>query len=170
MFMIPVPMLVMGRWTVDPKEGTLAADGRVVRLEPKVMAVLLFLLERRGTVVTHDELLEGVWRDTHVAPGALARSISILRRELDDDAKRPTYIHTIPKRGYRLDVPAPAGVAADSARRWRVQWWALARALALPGLIASVSRRAAPEPKRSIFTGRFVDRSRTGNESAYAYY
>jgi DNA-binding winged helix-turn-helix (wHTH) protein/tetratricopeptide (TPR) repeat protein len=169
--MIPVPMLVVGRWTVDPREGTLAADGRVVRLEPKVMAVLLFLLERRGTVVTHDELLEGVWRDTHVAPGALARSISILRRELDDDAKRPTYIHTIPKRGYRLDVPAPAGVAADSARRWRVHWWALAGALALLGLIASVNRRAAaPEPKRSIFTGRFVDRSRTGNESAYAYY
>ena len=135
----------------------LAADGRVVPARTQGHGGSAFPASNGATVVTHDELLEGVWRDTHVAPGALARSISILRRELDDDAKRPTYIHTIPEARIPIDVPAaPASVAAHSARRWRVHWWALAGALALLGLIAPVNRRAAaPEPKRSIFTGRF---------------
>src|SRR5262249_14782003 len=98
--------IVIGQWTLDPSDGTIASDGRVARLEPRVMAVLLFLVERQGTVVTHDDLLRGVWHDTHVAPGALARSISILRRALGDDAREPTYIETVPKRGYRFVGPA----------------------------------------------------------------
>src|SRR5262245_37420279 len=107
-------MVKIGRWTVDPRDGSVAASGRVInRLEPKVMAVLLLLFEHQGEVVTHDELMQRVWPDTHVAPGALARTISILRHVFEDDAKNPVYIHTVPKRGYRLQVPAPpAGLAA----------------------------------------------------------
>src|SRR5262249_31341789 len=61
----------IGRWTANPSDGTLTSATGIVRLEPKVMAVLMFLVERRGALVTHAELLDGVWPDAHVAPGAL---------------------------------------------------------------------------------------------------
>jgi transcriptional activator of cad operon len=66
------------------------------------MAVLVLLIERRGQVVTRDALIAEVWRGAHVAPGAIARSLSLLRRALDDDSTCPSYIETLPKRGYRL--------------------------------------------------------------------
>src|SRR5262245_45385161 len=106
--------LQIGRWSVEPSDGTLSSGTEIVHLEPRVMAVLLFLVERRGRLVTHAELLRGVWPDAHVAPGALARAISILRRVLGDDAKNPSYIQTVPKRGYRFVMPDTASVPAPA--------------------------------------------------------
>jgi DNA-binding winged helix-turn-helix (wHTH) protein len=161
-------MLTIGRWTVDPRDGTVTSNGCVTRLEPKVMAVLVELFEHQGEVVTHDELMRRVWLDTHVAPGALARTISILRRALEDDAKAPVYIHTVPKRGYRLQLAAaPARHStADPSHLRRV---ALAVVLAMLALVP-IADRPRVTRKPTLFTGRFVDRSRAGNESAYAYY
>src|SRR5687768_13223833 len=92
----------IGAWLLDRSTGVLTSEHSTVRLEPKVLAVLLHLVDRRGAVVLHEDLLRDVWKETHVVPGALARTISLLRTALGDDAYHPTYIETVPKRGYRL--------------------------------------------------------------------
>jgi len=92
----------LGDRHVDAAAGTISDDGGAVRLEPKVMDVLVCLAQAAGRVVSKDEILATVWPDTVVEEAALSRCISELRRGLGDDAKRPRYIETIPKRGYRV--------------------------------------------------------------------
>jgi len=95
------------RFTVDPREGTVSGPGGTVRLEPKVMGVLLALAGRPGRVVSRDELLEEVWPGVVVTEHTLSRCIYQLRHglveagaESDSSGFRP--IETLPKRGYRL--------------------------------------------------------------------
>src|SRR5215468_2916113 len=96
----------LGEWTVFPKLNSISsADGRTFHLEPKVMQVLACLAES-GDIVSKDVLMKTVWTDTFVTDDVLTRSISELRKVFGDDPKRPQFIQTIPKSGYRLLVPA----------------------------------------------------------------
>jgi DNA-binding winged helix-turn-helix (wHTH) protein/TolB-like protein/Flp pilus assembly protein TadD len=113
----------LGAWRVRPAEGVLLGAGRQVRLEPKVAALLAYLARRRDRMVSKEELLSAVWSEATVAPVALSRAISELRRALGDDPKVPRYIETYPKRGYRLVAavgeahsPAPPPDARPRAR------------------------------------------------------
>jgi len=173
--------LQIGRWSVDPADGTLRSPSEVVHLEPRVMAVLVFLVERRGRLVTHADLLNGVWRDAHVAPGAMARAISILRRVLGDDARNPTYIETVPKRGYRFVCPdaplepaAPAS-ADEPTSAHRTRGWP--RGLGAAAVLLAVlsvgdgdwPARGLAAPER-LAPPTISNRGRTGNENSVAYY
>ncbi len=71
-------------------------------LPPKAYAVLRHLIERAGRMVTQDELLDAVWPDTHIQPEGLKSQILHIRRVLGDHAKRPRFIETLPRRGYRF--------------------------------------------------------------------
>lgn len=95
----------IGPWVLDAELNTVCRDGRVIRLEPKVAEVGACLADRAGEVVRKEELIRAVWPDTFVTEDVLTKAISELRRALDDDAKRPQFIETIPKRGYRLIAP-----------------------------------------------------------------
>ncbi len=96
----------VGDWRADPSDLTLSSDGREPqRLEPKVMALLIFLAERAPDVVGRDEIFEQVWQGRAVVDGALSRAISLLRQALGDDKRQPRYIETVPRRGYRLVAP-----------------------------------------------------------------
>lgn len=78
-------------------------DGeRTVDLAPQTMDLLLALIERRGEVVTQEDLRAQVWAGTFIAGSGMFRAVSELRRALGDDSRAPRYIQTIPKRGYRL--------------------------------------------------------------------
>ncbi|MGH9603253.1 MAG: winged helix-turn-helix domain-containing protein [Terriglobales bacterium] len=77
-------------------------NGRTTHLEPKMMEVLVYLAEHQGGVVPKEELMRTVWADTFVTDDVLTRCIHELRRALEDDAKEPHVIQTVPKRGYRL--------------------------------------------------------------------
>jgi Tol biopolymer transport system component/DNA-binding winged helix-turn-helix (wHTH) protein len=95
----------IGDWRVDPSLHSISGASGEVRLEPKVMQVLVELAEHPGQVVSKDRLLQTVWADTFVGDEVLARAISELRRVLGDDPKAPRFIQTIPKGGYRLIAP-----------------------------------------------------------------
>jgi DNA-binding winged helix-turn-helix (wHTH) protein/tetratricopeptide (TPR) repeat protein len=82
-----------------------------VPLMPKPFAVLRYLVEHAGRLVTQDELLAAVWPDTHVQPEVLRRSILEIRRVLGDRAEDPLFIETFPKRGYQFI----ASVTSESA-------------------------------------------------------
>jgi DNA-binding winged helix-turn-helix (wHTH) protein/tetratricopeptide (TPR) repeat protein len=76
-------------------------DTRVM-LQPKPFAVLRYLVEHAGQLVTHDDLLTAIWPDTYVQPEVLRRYILEIRRVLGDDAAEPRFIETLPKRGYQF--------------------------------------------------------------------
>ena len=92
----------LGDVEVYPTRLAIVKNGATVRLEPKVMAVLVHLARRAGEVVTRNEFADEVWRGRVVSDEVLSRDISILRAQLGDSAKEPAYVLTIPRVGYRL--------------------------------------------------------------------
>ena len=76
-------------------------DERVV-LSPKAFAILQYLAEHAGRLVTLDEFLETVWPGSYVQPQVLKSQILEIRKALGDDAKQPRYIETVHRRGYRF--------------------------------------------------------------------
>jgi predicted ATPase/DNA-binding winged helix-turn-helix (wHTH) protein len=79
-----------------------SGDEERILLPPKAYGVLRHLIERAGRLVTQDELLDAVWPDTHIQPEGLKSQILHIRRVLGDHPKRPRFIETLPRRGYRF--------------------------------------------------------------------
>lgn len=88
---------------LDAGERVLWRAGKPVALTPKEFELLLALVENAGRIVSKDELLEGIWKNTFVEEGTLTRNISWLRKKLaTEDATATVFIETLPKRGYRF--------------------------------------------------------------------
>src|ERR1700730_8203386 len=114
--MVEDRQVAFGLFRFDPRTGQLWRDGSEVKLTPRAAAVLQLLAERAQELVTKQDLLDRVWGGMAVGDDALTSCIQELRGALGDDARRPQYIETRHRRGYRLMVPAAAdersGVAA----------------------------------------------------------
>ena len=95
----------IGSASLDPGTLRLHQGEREVRLDPKELGVLLELAARAPAVVPREQLLARVWAGTTVVDNSLDQVIARLRRALGDDARRPSCIETLPRRGYRLMVP-----------------------------------------------------------------
>lgn len=137
--------------------------GERLPLEPKAIDVLRVLVERRGRLVTKDELLDAVWPGVAVTPNALTRVIAQLRRALGDDATDARFIETVPTRGYRFiaevrppDVaptaeptatPALAIAAPPPRPRLRAGWVAAALAIAVVTAALTLRTPAAPRDR-----------------------
>ena len=105
----------IGPWIAVPSLNTLSLNGKSVRVEPKVMEVLVCLAGRPGETISKDKLLEVVWLGTFVTDDVLTRCVSELRRVFEDDPRQSRFIQTIPKRGYRLIAPIAPLAACPSA-------------------------------------------------------
>jgi Tol biopolymer transport system component/DNA-binding winged helix-turn-helix (wHTH) protein len=95
----------IGEWRVQPAANRLVRGDEIVRLEPKVMHVLVCLAEQAGDVVSREQLIARVWSDVFVTDDVLHRAVRELRRVFGDRTAQPRYIETIRKRGYRLMCP-----------------------------------------------------------------
>ena len=95
----------VGGWLVDPTSGNLSKANDLVRLEPKVMDVLVELAKVPGKVVTREHLEQTVWVGTVVSYDVLSTTMLKLRKAFNDNSKNPQFIETIPKKGYRLVAP-----------------------------------------------------------------
>jgi DNA-binding winged helix-turn-helix (wHTH) protein/tetratricopeptide (TPR) repeat protein len=110
-----------GHWRVDAAQRLLFHEGEHVPLQPKAFEILLALVERRGELVSKEELMERVWPDAFVEEINLTKNISVLRKTLanGNGHGRQEYIVTIPKRGYRfvaeIGQPQPDARPADTA-------------------------------------------------------
>jgi len=107
-----------GPYRFDGRLRRLYKDDELVVLTTKAADTLVALMERSARVVEKDELLRAVWGEIVVGEDTLAQNISTLRRVLGDDASRPQFIATVPRRGYRFVAAvraAPAGNTADAA-------------------------------------------------------
>ncbi len=105
----------LGEWRVRPSLRQMAGPPGSFRVEPKVMEILVYMAQRPDRIVTKDELLDTVWKDTFVGDGTLFRHVCVLRRVLGDDSREPRYIQTISKKGYRLVAPLSYDVTGPTA-------------------------------------------------------
>ena len=105
----------LGDWTVYPDRACIERDGREVRLAPKALAVLQVLVRSAGEAVTRQQLFDAVWPGGVVSDEALTQRISELRKALGDSPKKPRYIETIPKVGFRLITPVRAATDQSPA-------------------------------------------------------
>jgi DNA-binding winged helix-turn-helix (wHTH) protein/tetratricopeptide (TPR) repeat protein len=149
----------IGECVIEPRQNRIVRGEIEVRLEPRVMDVLVCLAVRAGEVVSRETLNEQVWGNLVVTDQAVTNCISELRHHLGDDRSAHRVIETIPKRGYRLTAPVqlvreptedPSQTTkSSSGRRWRVAvgllllgtfllggawWWRSASAPGLPSV------------------------------------
>src|SRR6478735_12355902 len=91
-----------GKFVLDVQEQTLTSNGAVVHLPLKEFETLLMLVENNGKILTKDEMMSAIWKDTFVEESNLAQYVSRLRKILNVDGNQ--YIKTVSKRGYRFSA------------------------------------------------------------------
>jgi Tol biopolymer transport system component/DNA-binding winged helix-turn-helix (wHTH) protein len=107
----PDKPLQVGDWQYLPEQDKLVqfdAAGKIAvtaDLDNLSQKVANYFIVNAGKLITKDELLQDVWGIRDVSDGRVTRVIRVLRVALGDDTREPTYIETIPKRGYRFIAP-----------------------------------------------------------------
>jgi len=165
-----------GPFRLHATAGKLTRGRDDVHLTAKGYETLLYLVERAGSLVRKEELLDRVWPEGFVEPANLTQTIYVLRKTLDDSDAR--LIETVPGRGYRFAAPVrdatepqpprPAIASGRPSRLARLLWPALAGVLALVILtlhssVPSAGRAAAVnvEAHRDYVLGRYYWSRRT---------
>ncbi|HBY84568.1 MAG TPA: transcriptional regulator [Colwellia sp.] len=87
---------------IDTHNQLLHRQGQTINLAPKVYDLLVFLCQNSQRVISKDELMEQVWTGTLVTENAISRTLVKVRKALADDPKKPQYIITVPRKGYRM--------------------------------------------------------------------
>ena len=125
-------------YRLDVQPAGLWRDGELIALPPKVLEMLILLVEKKGEIVTTDELLDRVWFDTHVEEGNIKYTISLLRKSLGKEM-----VQTIPRRGYRF-VAKVSESEANGKEHWRQ-----ANDTPLPAAVSRI-QSVPPEAKSGI--------------------
>lgn len=104
-----------GKFELNPQTGELVANkpdvegarSQKVLLREQPFQILRILIERRGGIVTRDEIKKVLWPNDTIVDfdRSINVAIAILRKAVGDNAENPKYIETLPRRGYRLIVP-----------------------------------------------------------------
>ena len=99
--------ITFGDYELDVAAGELRRQGRDVRLQPQPLKLLALLVTRAGTVVSRDDIRRELWtEDTFVDfDQGVNFCIRQIRDVLRDEAERPIFIQTLPKKGYRFIAP-----------------------------------------------------------------
>ncbi|MDH3759696.1 MAG: winged helix-turn-helix domain-containing protein [Gammaproteobacteria bacterium] len=171
---------------MDPSTCQISQGEEIVKLEPKVMDLLVCMAEHPGEVLSRDELLDDVWQGTVVGYEALTNAVIKLRKAFGDDARHPSIIETYPKKGYRLIAevettqtdridpsPLPERQSENLRSRPATLWYLLLITTAL--LIAAIvgwqineAKETWPPPGKTVMAVLpFVN---TGNEIEHSYF
>lgn len=106
----------VGDWRFTPAQNELARGADRRFLEFRAALVLEHLCLREGEVVSKEDLVAAVWQGRSLSDHTVAVVISALRKALDDDVRKPRYIETVAKRGYRLIPRTAASPAVEDSR------------------------------------------------------
>jgi Flp pilus assembly protein TadD/TolB-like protein/DNA-binding winged helix-turn-helix (wHTH) protein len=105
----------LGDLLIEPLQGRVSGQAGSAHLPPKAVEVLLCLAQSPGELVTRETLLECAWGAGKGSQEALGHAVSEIRHALGDHADNPTFIQTLPTRGYRLIItPELAADHSDS--------------------------------------------------------
>ena len=146
------PILRFGAFEFDVDAGELRKHGMRVRLAGQPLQILLLLLERPGEVVTAEELRQKLWRgDSAVdVDVGLSTAVRKLRDVLRDSARKPRFIETLPRRGYRFIAPVlslEAHQAAEPPPSKHLRWIAAGFALAMILAVVVIVQRPVVTPR-----------------------
>ena len=111
----PASVLHFGPFQVDVSRAELRKAGIPLKLHPQPFRVLLLLIERAGEPVSRDEIQRSLWGHNHFVDfdGGINFCVRQIRAALADDAESPTYIETLPRKGYRFIYPLSASYARE---------------------------------------------------------
>ncbi len=107
------PDFFVADWRISPVLGRLERGEVAQTVEPRSIQVLTCLARHAPNVVSKQRLIQEVWGDGFVTEEVLSHAVWELRKAFGDEAKNPSYIQTIARRGYRLLAPVTFGVAAE---------------------------------------------------------
>jgi transcriptional activator of cad operon len=165
-------VMQIGEWLVHPARDSISRGTESQKLEPRTMRLLMCLANSAGEVVSIDRLLNEVWSGVVVGSASVYEAVSQLRKILGDVDPNPTYIVTVPRKGYRLIAPvrrpeetlAPAdGTGKPTAeipvKSNRLRWiGGVAAAVIIMGAVMLLSTRKSSEVAgTSIAVMPFVD-------------
>ncbi|PWT89648.1 MAG: transcriptional regulator, partial [Proteobacteria bacterium] len=104
-----------GPFRLVPSRQLLLLDGRPVKLGGRAFELLQLLVQRRGELVSKNELMAAAWPGTFVHDSNLKVNMWSLRRSLGDTQIEPVYVATVARRGYKFiaDVQASIGEIED---------------------------------------------------------
>ena len=159
-----------GSFEVDKLTGELRKNGSRVKLQQQPLQILLVLLQRRGDIVTREELRQQLWpTDTFVDfDHSLNAAVKRLRDALGESADSPVFIETLARRGYRFTVPingagikgenvaGTSTIAPEKGIKGRARRWALlgvsvvVLGVALVWVARMTVMRSSPSPKPTI--------------------
>ncbi|GAB4337826.1 MAG: response regulator transcription factor [Phototrophicales bacterium] len=101
----PETKLKVRQLELDMPRRQAAINGKKLHLTPIEYGILVTLMKNAGKIVTHDELLRAVWGDQYKGDFSVLRvNVSRLRQKLEENPRRPTYIVTVPARGYWMPI------------------------------------------------------------------
>ena len=145
-------LLPLWPFELDAVSGELWNDGALVRLQDKPLQVLLLLLEQPGELTSREQLRRRLWpADTFVDfDTGLNTAVSKLRDALGDTVETPTYIQTLPRRGYRFlssletspdaeDALHLASTSAVPSRPAFSRWGSVGGLIATTALLATLA-------------------------------
>lgn len=89
-------------WLLDLEDERLWQGGEVIPLSPKAFAMLRHFVTHPDRLLTKEALLEGVWPGLFVTEGQVKQVVQQLRRALEDNPRKPRFIETVHRRGYRF--------------------------------------------------------------------
>ena len=101
--------VIFDPFSLDLVNECLWRGSQAIKLRPKAFALLHYLLEHSGQLVTKEQLLNAVWPETFVTDAVLKVTIRQLRNALDDDPNSPQFIETAHRRGYRFIAKVERG-------------------------------------------------------------
>ena len=103
---MPTEVLRLGDLEIDTSSMTVQVQGRNVLTTVREFRLLEYLANHRGRVLTRDQLLDAVWKETpFVTPRSIDVYIRRLREKIEPDPRHPQYLKTLRGIGYRFEVP-----------------------------------------------------------------
>src|SRR6195256_1116057 len=92
---------------LDLRAYELRRSGRPLKLERIPMELLTLLIERRGELVTREQIIEGIWgKDVFLnTESGINAAIRKIRQVLKDDPEQPRFVQTVTGKGYRFVAP-----------------------------------------------------------------
>lgn len=101
----PAQMKVFREFRLDAINHCLWRGEKRVPLTPKAFDVLRYLVEHSDRLVSQEEILEALWPDSYVNPEIVKKYVLRIRKVLGDEAEKPMFVATFPRRGYQFIAP-----------------------------------------------------------------
>jgi DNA-binding winged helix-turn-helix (wHTH) protein len=100
-----ISLLRFGGCVLDRESRELRRDGGIVPLSPRVLQLLMLLLDARPRPVSHDQLRDALWPDAFVGYTSLAQVVAEVRKAMGDTDPESRMIRTVPRFGYAFVAP-----------------------------------------------------------------